>query len=65
MEKTIVPPPLDVVIAKIWGFASEYGRHVRENSEPDFDEVELVVGLALSLSAYLAKKRHKINIDLI
>lgn len=59
-HRDIVPPPLDVVIEKIWGFSSEQGRHLREGNEPDFDEVELLVGLALSLSAYLAKKRGKI-----
>lgn len=60
-NRAIVPPPLDIVIEKIWGFSSEQGRHLREGDEPDFDEVELLVGLALSLSAYLAKKRGKIN----
>lgn len=59
-NRGIVPSPLDVVIEKIWGFSSERGRHLREGDEPDFDEVELLVSVALSLSAYLAKKRGKI-----
>jgi hypothetical protein len=56
-NRGIVPPPLDIVIEKIWGFSSEQGRHLREGGEPNFDEVELLVGLSLSLSAYLAKKK--------
>ncbi len=60
-NRGVVPPPLDIVIEKIWGYSSEQGRHLREGGEPDFDEVELLVGLSLSLSAYLAKKRGKIN----
>ena len=60
-NRAVVPSPLDIVIEKIWGFSSEQGRHLREGGEPDFDEVELLVGLSLSLSAYLAKKKGKIN----
>lgn len=60
-NRAIVPPPLDIVIEKIWGFSSEQGRHLREGGDPEFDEVELLVGLSLSLSAYLAKKRNKIT----
>lgn len=56
-NRGIVPSPLDVVVEKIWGFSSEQGRHLREGGAPDIDEVELLVGLSLSLSAYLAKKR--------
>ena len=56
-NRSIVPPPLDIVIEKIWGFSSEHGRHMREGGEPDFDEAELVVGVALAISSYLAKKR--------
>jgi hypothetical protein len=56
-NRGVVPPPLDVVIEKIWGFSSEQGRHLREGGAPDLDEVELLVGLSLSLSAYLAKKK--------
>ena len=56
-NRGVVPPPLDVVIEKIWGFSSEQGRHLREGGAPDMDEVILLVGLSLSLSAYLAKKR--------
>jgi hypothetical protein len=51
-----LPPPLDTALSKIWGFASDQGRHLRESQAPDIKEAELVVGLAGSLSTYLVKK---------
>lgn len=41
--------PLDQVIEKLWGFASEYGRHLRENRTPTFVEAEFVVHVAAAL----------------
>lgn len=55
-HRAIVPPPLDQVIEKMWGFSSEQGRHLQEGKPPDFEEAELLVGLSASLSTYLAKK---------
>ncbi|GAB2954581.1 hypothetical protein GCM10027048_20050 [Hymenobacter coalescens] len=55
-NKGIVPPPLDSVIEKVWGFSSEQGRHLVEGGEPSFEEAELLVGLSASLSTYLARK---------
>lgn len=52
----IVPKPLDIVIAKIFGFASEQGRHLREGGAPDYEEAEFVVHLSASLCTYLTKK---------
>lgn len=52
----ILPPPLDTALSQIWGFASNQGRHLRENQAPDIKEAELVVGLAGSLATYLVKK---------
>lgn len=52
----LLPKPLDVAVSKIWGFASETGRHVREGNELSPEEVELVVGLAATVVTYLAKK---------
>ncbi|MDB5140513.1 MAG: hypothetical protein JWR12_2429 [Mucilaginibacter sp.] len=56
-NRGIVPPPIDIIIEKIWGFTSEQGRHLRENGEPGFDEAELMVGLCASISTYLARKK--------
>lgn len=55
-HRDIVPRPLDEVIPKIWGYASENARHIREGGKPTFEEAELVVGIVSALSTYLAKK---------
>ena len=52
----LLPAPLDKGIEKIWGYASDQARHVREGKTPDIREAELVVGLAGSLTTYLVKK---------
>lgn len=52
----LVPSPLDVAVDKAWGYASNFGRHLREGREPSFEEAELVVGLCASMSNYLIKK---------
>ena len=52
----LFPRPLDVVMGKIWGYASEMARHVREGDELEVEEVELMVALAAAGVTYLAKK---------
>lgn len=52
----IVPAPIDEVISKLFGFASEKGRHLKEGIEPSFEEAELIVHLSASLCSYLTKK---------
>ena len=52
----LFPRPLDRGIEKIWGFASEMGRHLREGRTPSKDEAELLVGLATVCCTYLARK---------
>ena len=52
----LLPKPLDQGVEKIWGYASDQARHVREGKTPDIREAELVVGLAGSLTTYLVKK---------
>ena len=54
--RDIVPPPLDEVIVKAWGYASENARHIREGREPTFEEAQLVVGVVAALATYLARK---------
>jgi hypothetical protein len=51
-----IPTPIQEALSKIWGYASEMGRHLREGRDPDFEEVELVVGLAASSVTYIATK---------
>jgi hypothetical protein len=53
----LFPKPLDVGIEKIWGFASEMGRHLQEGREPEIEEAELLVGLAMAGCTYLVRKR--------
>jgi hypothetical protein len=52
----LLPKPLDQGVEKVWGYASEQARHLREGKTPDILEAELVVGLAGSLATYLVKK---------
>lgn len=54
--RDVLPKPLDEAITKIWGFASENGRHIKEGQYPSFEEAELVVSLVAGVSNYLAKK---------
>jgi AbiJ N-terminal domain 4 len=51
-----IPTPLDQALIKLWGYASEHGRHLREGREPGFEEAELVVTAAAAASVYLSKK---------
>lgn len=55
-HKDLFPPPVDVAVEKLWGFASENARHVREGLEPTREEAMLVVGLAATLANYLIHK---------
>lgn len=54
-EKLNLPRPLDEAIEKLWGYASETGRHLREGRDPRFEDAELVVTVAAAVSIYLAK----------
>lgn len=55
----LIPRPLDEAVTKAWGFASENARHLRETSDPSFEEAELVVGLSCTIASYLAKKHQQ------
>jgi len=50
-----LPAPLDSALHKLWGFASEQGRHIQEGREPRFEEAELVVTVACAVSIYLVR----------
>lgn len=52
----IVPSPINEVISKLFGYASEKGRHLKEGMLPSFEEAELLVHLSASLCSYLTKK---------
>lgn len=52
----IVPRPTDEIVSKIFGYASEWGRHLKEGFNPDYEEAELIVHLSASFCSYLSKK---------
>lgn len=54
--KGTIPPPLDTAVAKLWGYASQYGRHRSEGKDPQADEVALAVHVAAAVVIYLSKK---------
>ena len=48
--------PLDQAVHKLWGYASEYGRHIREQQDVDLADAELIVTIAGSLCAFLVQR---------
>ena len=60
----IIPIPLDQAVAKIWGFTSEQGRHLREGKTPEYMEAELVVEVTSAISTYLGKKLGGTNVGM-
>jgi hypothetical protein len=52
----LFPKPLDQAAEKVWGFASEMGRHMREGRAPMVKDALLMVGLCASLAAYLTER---------
>ena len=57
ISRLTLPRPLDLALHKLWGFASEQGRHIKEGGEPRFDDAELVVTVASAVSVYLLRHR--------
>lgn len=53
---TAFPQPLGSALGKLWGYTSQYGRHVEEGKPENYDEAELVVSLAGALSVYLLRR---------
>ena len=49
-------PPLDGAVDKLWGYASERARHIREGQCVTTEEAELVVTLACSLCTFLVRR---------
>jgi len=54
-----LPKPMDEAVRKLWGYASEQGRHIREGRDPAFEEAELVVTTAAAVSVYLIRKKQQ------
>jgi hypothetical protein len=51
----LLPKPIEEAASKLWGYASEVARHLREGRSPARPEAELV-GTAAALCIYLAEK---------
>lgn len=51
----IVPRPLDESLSRMWGYASEMARHIREGRTPGRPDAELVVTVAAAVCTYLAQ----------
>jgi hypothetical protein len=49
-------PPLDTAVEKLWGYASERARHIREGQAITSEEAELVVSVACAVCTFLAKR---------
>ena len=60
----IIPRPLDQAIEKIWGYASEQGRHLKEGKIPAYEEAELIVEITIAISIYLGKRLIAKKIDI-
>ena len=52
----LLPRPLDIAVEKLWGYASENARHIREGREATFEEAELIVGVSAAIITYMTKK---------
>jgi hypothetical protein len=51
----MVPRPLDESLSRLWGYASEMARHIREGRTPNRSEAELAVTVAAAVCTYLAQ----------
>ncbi|TQI65212.1 hypothetical protein FHT98_5079 [Bosea sp. AK1] len=56
IPRLAVPRPLDDALTKLWGYASENGRHIREGTNPSPAEAELVVSVACAVSVFLIQR---------
>lgn len=58
-----LPKPLDTAVEKLWGFASQRGRHLSEGREPNFEDAELVVTVAAGVCTFLLKNNQASAFD--
>lgn len=50
-----LPKPLDSAVKKLWGFASDRARHLREGERVASAEAELIVSVACAVCIFLSK----------
>ena len=51
-----LPPPVDEAVEKMWGFASNQGRHIKKGKELKFAEAMLTVHFCAAIISYLSQK---------
>ena len=51
--------PMGEAVSKLYGFASEKGRHIKEGGEPAQKEAEFVVGIAATVATYLIRSEEQ------
>lgn len=51
-----LPRPLDTAVEKLWGYASDRARHIREGQTVDTAEAELVVSVACAVCTFLTRR---------
>jgi AbiJ N-terminal domain 4 len=56
VSKLGLPPPLDTAVEKLWGYASDRARHVREGQAVATAEAELVVSVACAVCTFLLRQ---------
>jgi len=52
----LLPRPIDEVVQKLWGYASEMARHLREGRVVSFEEAVLMVELSAAVCNYLSNR---------
>lgn len=56
-----LPRPLDTAVEKLWGYASDRARHIREGQTVDTTEAELVVSVACAICTFLTRRSNRDN----
>ena len=52
----LLPNPLNQAVEKIWGYASNKGRHLKEGATPSYEDAELIVTVSAAVCSYLTQK---------
>lgn len=56
VPRIALTPPLDTAVEKLWGYASERARHIRQGQTVSTAEAELVVSVACAVCTFLARR---------
>ena len=57
----LFPKPVDQIVEKAWAYSSNFGRHLIEGMQPNFEEAELMVGVSGVLCRYLTRRASGFN----